>query len=147
MDGGNERARSGLQRAMSLDEVLGLMSQATALENEGALAEAREAYQKVLDVDPEWGPAREGLARTSANIARGEYETRMAAGYAAMANGDYPRARSAFEAAVRVRPGDADARSALDQLGRGTAADGCDDSGSCPLTRGAGAVGCGSRRI
>jgi len=41
----------------------------------------------------------------------------MAAGYAAMAQGDYSRARSAFEAAARVRPGDANARAALDQLG------------------------------
>jgi tetratricopeptide (TPR) repeat protein len=117
VDGGNEKARLGLQRAMSLDEVLGLMGQASELENGGALADARTIYQKVLEIDPDWQPARDGAARTSANIARGEYETRMAAGYAAMAQGDYSRARSAFEAAARVRPGDANARAALDQLG------------------------------
>jgi len=113
---GNPVAREGLERAMRLDRVIELMARATEFENSGALAEARSAYEEVLALDPEWLPAREGFERMQAGVVRTQYEKTMAAGFSAMAREDFSQARSAFQSALRARPGDADATSALKQL-------------------------------
>jgi len=116
IDPANPVARAGLERAMRLDRVIELMGRATELENSSALDEARSVYKEVLALDPEWGPAREGFERTRAGIVRSQYERTMAAGFDAMARGDFDRARSAFQGALRARPGDSGATSALKQL-------------------------------
>ena len=116
IDKSSPEARKGLERAMRLDQVLTLMSRAKDLEQSGALADARDVYEQVLNVDPAWQPAQEGVARTGSRLATNEYETRMADGFSAMAAGDLDRARNAFGAALRARPGNADATAALKQV-------------------------------
>ena len=112
----NAQAELGLERAGRLDELLALMVDATTLENAGDLPGAAAAYEAALQVDPQWGPAREGQQRTRGAIARDQYETSMARGFAALSSGDSAAARQAFNAALKVRPGDADARRALAQV-------------------------------
>lgn len=116
IDRGNPDARAGLERAMHLDEVQALMSRARELEKADALADARDVYAQVMELDPAWQPARDGFARTGATLARNEYERRMAAGFSAMASEEIGRARTAFSAALTVRPGDATATEVLKQL-------------------------------
>jgi tetratricopeptide (TPR) repeat protein len=109
-------ARKGLDRARELDQVVELMNRATTLEESDDLAGARVIYQQVLTLDSLWQPARDSLSRISSGIARTEYETQMAAGFSAMAQENFSRARAAFSAALAVRPGDPEATSALRQL-------------------------------
>ena len=116
IDGGNTDARTGLERAMHLDQVLTLMSQAVDLEQSGQPEQARALYKDVLNQDPAWQAAREGAARTGKLLARTAYETQMATGFSALAAEDFSRARSAFRAALDTRPGDDDASTALQQV-------------------------------
>jgi tetratricopeptide (TPR) repeat protein len=112
----NPIARKNLERARKLDQVVELMNRATKLEESDDLAGARVIYQQVLTLDSLWQPARDSLSRISSGIARTEYETQMAAGFSAMARENFSRARTAFSAALAVRPGDPEATSALRQL-------------------------------
>jgi tetratricopeptide (TPR) repeat protein len=116
IDGGNAEARAGLERAMHLDRVLALMSQAVELEQSGQPGKARALFKEVLDLDPAWQPARDGFGRTGRILARNAYETQMAAGFSAMAAEDFSRARNAFRGALDTRPGDDDASTALKQV-------------------------------
>jgi tetratricopeptide (TPR) repeat protein len=56
------------------------------------------------------------VTRLEQAAARDAFETQMARGFAAQAGNDLGAARAAFEAALRVRPGDAQARAALAQI-------------------------------
>ena len=112
----NDEAKAGMDRAINLDRVLEVMAEASAL----AIAEdwnrAQKAYQTVLDLDPEWSPARDGLQRIGATLVSIGYESAMSAGYAALAAKNYVEARRQFEEAKRLRSGDRDANSALAQI-------------------------------
>lgn len=116
IDASNSTAFKKLERARRLDQVVELMNRAAALEESGDLGNARSVYQQVLTLDALWQPASDAIARISSGIARGEYETRMAAGFSAMAKENFSQARAAFAAALAVRPGDTEASSALRQL-------------------------------
>lgn len=116
VDADNEQARRGLERAGRLNEVLALMSDATASESAGDLTRAAGYYREALAIDPQWTPAKEGLGRTEGALSRAAYEQQMAAGFTAMSRGDWVAGRRAFEAALRTRPGDPDARAGLEQL-------------------------------
>jgi tetratricopeptide (TPR) repeat protein len=112
----NERAREGVRRASRLDEVLEVVAQASELEEAGDLVAAAAAYDRALVIDPEWVPAREGLARTREGVTQLRFEQRMAAGFGALSRQEFAQARTEFEAALSVRPGDADAIAALGQV-------------------------------
>ena len=112
----NAEAKAGMGRAINLDRVLELMAEASALEIAEDWNGAQEAYQAVLDLDPEWSPARESLQRIGATLVSIGYEATMSAGYAALAAKNYAEARRQFDEAKRLRPGDRDANSALTQI-------------------------------
>ncbi len=113
---GDPRARHGQERARKLDRLLPLMSEASAAESAGRRSEALDLYRKAAALDPEWAPAAAGVARLSRAAAVDAYETEMARGFSAQASGDSQRARSAFDAALKLRPGDAQAQAAIVQL-------------------------------
>ncbi|NND36372.1 MAG: protein kinase [Gammaproteobacteria bacterium] len=112
----NDVARTGLARAARLDDVIALTRQAADVEQAGDLSAAAGLYEQALDVDPEWTPAPDGLSRTRSGVAQLSYEKRMAAGFGALADKQFERAREAFNAALSTRPGDADATAALRQV-------------------------------
>ena len=116
VDADNEAATRGLERAGRLQEVLALMSDATAKESAGDLPAAAGFYRDALAIDPDWTPAQEGVARTEGALSQAAYEQQMAAGYTALARRDWAAGRRAFQSALRTRPGDADARAALAQV-------------------------------
>jgi tetratricopeptide (TPR) repeat protein len=109
-------ALRGLARSKTLDDVLRRMAEASASESAGDLAAARRGFQAVLTVDGEWAPARASLARIDAALAANAFERDMARGLAALAAGRSAEARTAIDSALRAKPGDPGARSALEQL-------------------------------
>ncbi len=109
-------ARQGLERARRLDQVLALMQQAGAAEAGGQRAAALDLYRQAAALDPAWSAATAAIARLAQAFARESFETHMARGFAAQSGHDLQTAGAAFEAALRVRPGDASATAALAQV-------------------------------
>jgi tetratricopeptide (TPR) repeat protein len=116
IDANNSTANNGLLRALKLDQVVELTRTAMDAESAGNPSAAREAFASAVALDPGWQPAVSGLARTRETIATDTYQTIMATGFSALAAGDHAQARAAFRSALKVRPNDADALSALSQL-------------------------------
>ena len=112
----NQVARAGLERAERLDEVLELTREGAIAEESGDLNAAADFYERALAIDANWSPAREGLSRSRAGVAQVGYERRMAAGFSALSREEFDAARREFEAALVVKPGDADAQAALRQV-------------------------------
>ncbi|MGH8188685.1 MAG: protein kinase domain-containing protein [Steroidobacteraceae bacterium] len=100
----NQVAARGLKRAATLDEVLNLVATAERMEKEGNASAATETFRKALALDAEAPRAAEALARIEARLASDAFASSMARGYSALASLDYSSARSAFEAARKIRP-------------------------------------------
>ncbi len=118
IDKENDQAQRGLTRARQLDQVLAQMSSGEAAELAGDLGAARSAYEAALGLDADWAPARAAVARVRQAAATGAYERAMATGLEALAAGRFDAARTALRRALEVRPGDADASAALEQVTR-----------------------------
>jgi hypothetical protein len=116
IDSKNAAAARGLKRAGTLDEVLAVVATAQRAEKEGNLTGAMENFRKALSLDSEAPHASEGLSRVSARVAGDEFASAMARGFDALSHARYADARSAFDAANRVRPGSAEVAQALKQI-------------------------------
>ena len=113
---GNKVAERGLKRATTLDQVLNLVANAERMEKESNPVGAVEQFRKALALDAEAPRAADGIARIEAGFAADAFAGTMARGYSALARADYAGARSAFEAARRVRPNAPEIPQALRQI-------------------------------
>ena len=77
---------------------------------------AESFYRRALELDAEWPAAVEGLARVRATVDRIGFETQMAAGFSALQQQDYERARRAFIAALKIDSGNTAALEGLRQV-------------------------------
>lgn len=116
IDPANAAATRGLRRAGTLDEVLALVTTGERLEREGNAAGAAEAFNKALKLDADAPRAADGLARVGARVAGDAFAGNMARGFSALSAGRHAEARSAFEAASRIRPGSPEVAQALKQI-------------------------------
>ncbi len=104
IDPNNAHATHGLKRAGTLDQVLGLLASADQTEKMGDLNGALNLFRQALALDPETTRASEGVGRIEAHLANDAFASAMARGYGALAAKNYASARSAFEAARKLRP-------------------------------------------
>jgi tetratricopeptide (TPR) repeat protein len=116
LDPKNQSAVRGLKRAGTLDEVLALVTAAEHAEKEGNAAAAADVFRKALALDSEAPRAADGLARVNARISGDVFASDMARGFSALSQSRYSEARSAFEAASRVRPNSSEVAQALKQV-------------------------------
>jgi hypothetical protein len=115
IDENNREAQRGLARSGNLGEVMELMQRATSAERAGDEEQALSAYRDALKLDGDWTPAREAIDALQAKRNAARYNTHLSAGFAALADGRADAARKAFDAALAVRPGAAEARDGLQQ--------------------------------
>ena len=106
-------ARAGFNRARNLDEVITLSDRAVEYENNLELEAARASFERAVELDPQWQPARTGLARVRETITQMSFDQRMTEGLTALAEGDYLGARAAFRMAESLKP---DSREPADGL-------------------------------
>ena len=118
---GNPAARRGLERAVALPEVRRLLAEAALLEQQGQADAAAAAYRKALQLDRDAAPARAALERLEAQRTGSAFAAAMAQGLDALAKGDYPTARAAFERAGHLRPAAPEVADGLAQVERGLA--------------------------
>ena len=101
---GNVQASQWLERARNLEGVLRLTDQGLRFENDLELLAAKSAFEQALELDPAWQPAATALERVEGAIRQRSFEQRMTEGFSALAAGNYPTARAAFEAAKNLKP-------------------------------------------
>jgi tetratricopeptide (TPR) repeat protein len=116
---GHAGARAALGRARNLDTVLALTDQGLAFETNLELEAARRSFEEAVDLDPEWEPAQEGLARVLEAIQQMAFDLRMSEGLMALGEGDFPAARAAFRMAEQLRPGSPEVADGLLQVDQG----------------------------
>lgn len=116
IDAAHPEARRGLERAKHLPQLRALLAQASAAEQAGERQAALGFYRQAVALDADAAAAREGVARLQKHLAADAYAALMARGHAAQARGDHEAAGTAFSAALRQRPGDTAAQSALAQV-------------------------------
>ncbi|MBS94843.1 MAG: hypothetical protein CL799_10425 [Chromatiales bacterium] len=116
IDKDNDAAKVGQARALRLDQVLALMEEASGYEFVKQWQDALQSYTGALEIDPGWEAAVAGRDRVRGIVTGNSYQAAMSSGYAALAAEKYTTARREFSAALKVRPGDADAQTALAQI-------------------------------
>lgn len=112
----SEPAHRGFVRAQRLDALLVAMAEAAAAERNGDHARALEHFRQAAALDALWPAATDGVRRLERGVADDAYRTAMSRGFTALAARDFPGAQSAFESVLKMRPGDAAGKAALDQL-------------------------------
>jgi len=115
LDPDNEEASIGLERTAVLDEVAALLQRADIAVQNGRPEKARELYQQALNLDPQATEATRGIARIDEQLNDRAFNDAMSRGLAALENHQYGRAKAAFNEAVKLKPDDRAARTALDQ--------------------------------
>jgi tetratricopeptide (TPR) repeat protein len=112
----SEEARAGLERAKVLDRVVALVEAGAESERDWDLARAEERYREAVSLDPLSRQAQESLARVQARISNDAFARAMSDGLAALEEGDYARARVAFERAASIQPESPQVSEALAQV-------------------------------
>ncbi len=112
----HREAAQGLSRARNLDKLQALLHEASLAEANGQKERALAVYRQAAALDPAARAAAEAVTRLEAAAARDAFQAQMARGYAAQAQGELGAAREAFAAALRLRPGEAQATAALAQV-------------------------------
>ena len=112
-------ARAGYTRARNLDTVMSLTDQGLRFETDLELDAARRSFAEAVELDPEWQPAQDGLARVRGTIRQMEFDERMTEGLDALAEGDFAGARAAFRMAEEIMPGSPEPADGLLQVDQG----------------------------
>lgn len=115
-------ALQGLQRVETLDQVLTLVSSGASFEKKFSssdrlndIQEAIKLYEKALALDSEWQPAMLGVQRTQRLETDKQYRLSMSKAFKALFADRYSTATKHFNQALRHKPQDTIAASALRQ--------------------------------
>ncbi len=115
IDGANQHAQDGLQRAANIAPLNAAMASGASAEAAGDFDAAATSYRQALAIDGTFVPAQQALAALQARRTQDQYGTRLSSGYAALATGKLAPARVEFQAALKLKPGGAEAREGLQQ--------------------------------
>jgi tetratricopeptide (TPR) repeat protein len=108
-------ANEGLQRAQTLDQVEALLAEAVRAQTQGDLQRAQALLRQAADLDPAHGRAAALVADNRQRIINADFTGVMSEGFVLLEQGRAQEAIAAFERALRVRPGNAEANAAIGQ--------------------------------
>jgi tetratricopeptide (TPR) repeat protein len=116
MSPGNTDIAGLKARTEKLADLLPLLEQAAAAEAAGDLASARQSLEQAATLDPEHKGAQAELERVTTAARAWEFNAAMSEGYAALDEGRYDSARTAFRKAASLQEGSSEAASALQEV-------------------------------
>jgi hypothetical protein len=116
---GHGPATRARERAERLPEVLALVQRGDGEAQRGEWEAAQASYREALAIDAEWPAAAAGTSAANRALRDAEFERRMSAGFARLADEDHAAARAEFEAALALRPGAAEAQDGIVQADQG----------------------------
>jgi len=108
--------KQGLARAENLEEVQRLINRGSVQEREGELGSALRSYRSAQSLDSESQLAKQGISRINNRLANQRFNDQMSKGFGALNSENFEAAKSAFEAAQRLRPNSSPPKDGLDQL-------------------------------
>ena len=117
IDGTNQEAKRGLDRALKLDRVLELTTLGLNYETEREWQNAMQSFTNALVIDSEWVDALDGLARSTEAFEAEQYKGLLSAGYQLIKESKFDEARSAFEQASTLQPDSVQVAQAFEELG------------------------------
>jgi eukaryotic-like serine/threonine-protein kinase len=112
----HERAKSGLARAGTLDQVLALINEAAGYAELGDRDAALNRYREALALDADAPGAAAAIARIEQEKLDTRFARAMSDGLGAFAAGKFDAAKSDFKTALQLKPGSTDAADALAQV-------------------------------
>ncbi len=112
-------ALAGYERTKNLETVLRLVDQGIDYEKDLELEAALSSFEQAVELDPQWQPAQDGIARVRRARIEIEFDTRMTEGFDAIADGDYLGARAAFRVAQQLIPESSEPTDGLLQVDQG----------------------------
>lgn len=122
LDRNNIPALRGIDRATTLDQVLGIMRQAAIDEQQFQrtddiefLVLAGQKYQQVLTLDPRTEQAEIGAQRVADLSTDKQFRDAMSSGFSALFKQRFATAKQHFAAAIKIRPNDETANAAYRQ--------------------------------
>jgi len=117
IDGTNQEAKRGLDRALKLDKVLELTTLGVNFEAKREWQNAMQSFTNALVIDSEWMAAIDGLARSTEAFNTEQYQGFLSSGYQLINESKFDEARSAFEQAIALQPDSAQVAQAFEELG------------------------------
>ncbi|HSM68288.1 MAG TPA: tetratricopeptide repeat protein, partial [Xanthomonadales bacterium] len=103
-------------RLQTLPEVAALIEAGDEARARGKLAEAQQAYEEAVALDPMHNRAAESLSSIRAEVTDSQFRQHMSRGYAALDGNRFDDARAAFKEAAGIYPGHTAVAQALAQL-------------------------------
>lgn len=113
---GNAKAGKGLRRTETLDQVLALTAQALAEEQNNQLDRAKTLLEEAKTLDGDAAEVGVALTRINEKRLARDFTQAMSAGYGALESADFKSARQAFQRALKLKPGAAEAQSGLEEV-------------------------------
>ena len=104
IDPSNTVALNGIEKAQNTEAVARFIEKGMVNERDGKYTEALADYKKALELDPEAVRALAGHKRVEATIEETQFQQLMSEGQAALAQRNYPKARSRLLKAKTLRP-------------------------------------------
>lgn len=116
IDPENSEAQTGVARANLLPEVIELMREAKNHELAGDFRAALETYERVQALDSKTYGLTAAMAVARSGVSDMRFRERLSDGFKAMDAERFEAARSSFDAALKIKPGDPVALGGLEQV-------------------------------
>jgi len=116
----NAEALAGIARSEKLPQIQSLLRKARQLARRGDTQAATKTYNEILAIDPQTATVNSALAELAQAATQADYTDHLSRGFAALESGRYTTARSAFNAALAIKPGDSVANGGLQQIAQET---------------------------
>lgn len=116
IDGSNQLAKAGLDRALKLDKVIALSNQGKRLAEEREWIESIEAFQAALAIDANWKPALEGLTASILSNDEEQFQLSLSEGYALMKEQKFEEAEVSFRKSLSIVPDSKEGQQAIEEL-------------------------------
>ena len=116
IDGSNQLAKAGLDRALKLDKVIALSNQGKRLAEEREWIESIEAFQAALAIDSNWKTALEGLTASILSNDEEQFQLSLSEGYALMKEQKFEEAEVSFRKSLSIVPDSKEGQQAIEEL-------------------------------
>ncbi|MGH1370510.1 MAG: hypothetical protein ACRBBW_00640 [Cellvibrionaceae bacterium] len=111
----NQDAEDGLARAKLQDQVILLIEQAENFQHQYQFAQAKNAIEEALNIDPVSRQAKDKLREINSALSDANYASAMGQGYQNLEQGRFSKAIEQFQQALKIQPNDQSAKDAIVQ--------------------------------